>query len=136
MPYRLRQEPGPLNALGQFKFMFPNDFNVYLHDTPSRNLFAKVNRTFSSGCIRIEKPLEFATWLLSPDPSWSTERLQDLVASGKNGAIRLGKPVPVHLTYATAWVGEGGTMHFAEDIYGRDRLLADALFSRSGDSGR
>lgn len=126
--YKLRQLPGPKNALGRVKFMFPNEFNVYLHDTPSRELFARTVRTFSSGCIRVEKPMELAQYLLRDAAGWSPARIDEVVASGKTTTVTLPVPMPVHLTYSTVWAGEGGTVHFRADVYGRDALLRRALF--------
>ncbi len=126
-PYRLRQEPGPLNALGRIKFMFPNPFDVYLHDTPSRGLFSKTDRDFSSGCIRLEQPLQLALWVLAPDSGWTRERLETALATGREQTVRLPEPVPVHLEYWTAWVDEDGTEQFRRDLYGRDSRVAAAL---------
>lgn len=125
--YRLRQEPGPLNALGQVKFMFPNKFNVYLHDTPSRELFGKTVRTFSSGCIRIEKPIELAEYLLRGDAKWSRENILAAIDRRVEQTVRLPEPMSVHLLYWTAWANEEGSIQFRGDIYGRDQLLDKAL---------
>jgi len=125
--FRLRQDPGPKNALGHIKFMFPNKFDVYLHDTPSKDLFEKAVRTFSSGCIRIEKPVELAEFLLQDDPEWRPEKIQAALEKGEEKTVRLPKPIPIHLLYWTAWVDEKGTVHFRKDIYGRDKRLDDAL---------
>jgi murein L,D-transpeptidase YcbB/YkuD len=125
--YRLRQEPGPQNALGKVKFMFPNKFNVYLHDTPSRDLFAKPERTYSSGCIRLEQPLELAQYLLRDDPSWTREKILSAVEKRAEQTVPLAKKIPVHLLYWTAWVTEDGAIHFRRDIYGRDKKVQDAL---------
>ncbi len=126
-PYQLVQEPGPLNALGQVKFMFPNKFDVYLHDTPARDLFAKSERSFSSGCIRVEDPLTLAAILLADDPAWTPERIQALVDSRKLATVTLKKPVPVHLEYWTAWVDDSDQLQFRKDIYQRDDRLLMAL---------
>ncbi len=126
-PYRLRQDPGPQNALGRAKFMFPNKHNVYLHDTPQRELFARAMRSFSSGCIRLESPLDLAAYLLAEDPAWSPERIRKTVETNVPTTLTLRRGIPVHLLYWTAWVDEKGTLHFREDIYGRDRLVSDAL---------
>ncbi|MDF1791107.1 MAG: L,D-transpeptidase family protein [Thalassobaculaceae bacterium] len=125
-PYRLRQAPGEKNALGQVKFMFPNKFDVYLHDTPARELFAKSVRNFSSGCIRLQKPVALAEAMLAADGQ-DPARVRTVLDSKKTTRLNLAKPVPVHLTYLTAWIGEGGTVEFRDDIYGRDALLATAL---------
>ena len=125
--YRLRQDPGPSNALGGVKFMFPNRHNVYLHDTPTRELFARASRSFSSGCIRVEDPLELAAYLLADQPEWTPSRIGEVVAAGVERSIRLTRPLPVHLLYWTAWADEDGVVHFREDIYGRDRTVHQAL---------
>jgi L,D-transpeptidase YcbB len=125
--YRLRQSPGPNNALGRIKFMFPNRFNVYLHDTPSRELFNKTSRTFSSGCIRIQHPEELALYLLKDDPRWNQERLRITLNTMKEQSIRLLSPVSVHLLYWTVFVDKDGVVQFRNDIYGRDAQLARAL---------
>jgi L,D-transpeptidase YcbB len=130
LAFKFRQDPGPKNALGRVKFVFPNEFNVYLHDTPKRDLFQRTVRTFSSGCIRVEKPLDLAAYLLQSDPDWTRARIDDVVASGKTMRVVLPEPVAVHLTYSTVWFGEGGTIHFRDDIYGRDALIAQALFGK------
>jgi murein L,D-transpeptidase YcbB/YkuD len=126
-PYRLRQDPGPSNALGRIKFMFPNKFSIYLHDTPQRALFKKATRDFSSGCIRIEKPVELATYLLRNDLQWSNQRITETLKSGVTTVVYLKDPIPVHLLYWTAWVTETGIVHFVNDIYDRDPPLSKAL---------
>lgn len=129
-PYRLRQKPGPLNALGQVKFMFPNSHSVYLHDTPTRGLFARADRSFSSGCIRVERPLELAEYLLDDRAQWSAEKIQDVLnaASSAERSVTLRERVPVHLQYWTAWAEEG-TIHFRSDVYQRDEALHQALIA-------
>jgi len=126
-PYRFRQDPGPKNALGRVKFMFPNKFDVYLHDTPSPELFGKTERTFSSGCIRIEKPIDLAEYLLRDDPKWGREEILAAIARGVEQTVQLPHPVPIHLLYWTAWADEDGSVYSRNDIYGRDRLLDQAL---------
>ncbi len=126
-PYRLRQDPGPTNALGRVKFMFPNRFNVYMHDTPSQELFQKSRRTFSSGCIRIQKPLELAAYLLKGDPRWDRQAIEDQVAQNTEKTIILPTPFDIHLLYWTAFVEQDGTIHFRDDVYGRDGRLEKAL---------
>ena len=128
-PYRFRQDPGPQNALGRIKFMFPNPHDVYLHDTPSKELFAKSRRDFSSGCIRIEKPLELAEYLLRKHPDWPAEKIRNAV-NGPDAAektVKLPEPIAVHLLYWTVWVDEQGLLHFDTDIYNRDQALDAAL---------
>jgi len=125
--FRIRQDPGPMNALGKVKFMFPNGYNVYLHDTPSRELFAQASRGFSSGCIRVQDPLDLAEFLLRNDPAWNRARIDAVVAAGTEQTVRLAVPFPVHLLYWTAWVDEDGTVSFRDDIYGRDDVVWSAL---------
>ncbi|SFD94580.1 murein L,D-transpeptidase [Nitrosomonas sp. Nm166] len=117
-PYVLRQDPGTNNALGRIKFMLSNPFNIYLHDTPSKSLFHKDIRTFSSGCIRLEKPLELAAFSLG-EKNLSTEFLDEM-ERGETMTMHLRKPLPVYLVYITAWVDEQKKVHFSPDIYGRD----------------
>ena len=117
-PYVLRQDPGTNNALGKIKFMFSNAFDIYLHDTPSKPLFQKDIRAFSSGCIRLEKPLELAAFLLGGQ-AVSDKFLADM-ESNKTMAVHLPKQLPIYLVYITAWVDEQEKVHFSPDIYGRD----------------
>ncbi len=126
--YRIVQGPGAKNALGQVKFMFPNKFDVYLHDTPSRQLFAKTGRAFSHGCIRVHEPLEFAELLFGLDKGLSRSRIDTILASGKTTRVNLKTPVPVHLTYFTAWVDENGVPSFFADVYEHDALVGRLLF--------
>ncbi|MEX2498668.1 MAG: L,D-transpeptidase family protein [Wenzhouxiangellaceae bacterium] len=127
-PYRLRQAPGPKNALGQVKFMFPNRHNVYLHDTPARGLFDQEDRALSSGCIRLEQPKDLIHWLLSERASIMTpEHIEAAVGSGRETTVRLDQPIPVHLLYWTAWIDEHGQVQYRRDIYQRDRRLIEAL---------
>lgn len=125
--YRIRQEPGSWNALGGVKFMFPNKYSVYLHDTPTRELFDQARRSFSSGCIRVERPAELAAYLLSGDPEWSPERIREAMGRDRELTVRLAEPVPVHVLYWTAWADRDGLVHFREDIYDRDATVARAL---------
>jgi murein L,D-transpeptidase YcbB/YkuD len=128
-PYLLRQDPGPQNPLGRVKFMFPNEHAIYLHDTPSRELFQQTVRTFSSGCIRIERPIELALYLGAGRPGWGPEAIDAIIASKVTQEVPLPEPLPIHITYSTAWMSEDGTMNFRDDIYERDLVLARALFS-------
>jgi murein L,D-transpeptidase YcbB/YkuD len=125
--FALRQRPGPKNALGRVKFLFPNRFNVYLHDTPSRSLFDRTVRTFSHGCIRIEKPVEMAEWVLRPLPEWTPAAIQGAIAAGRERNVVLPRPIPVHVTYWTAWIDAAGTLQIRHDVYGRDEPLDQAL---------
>jgi len=127
--YRIVQQPGDNNALGQVKFLFPNKFNVYLHDTQSKNLFKKSERAFSHGCIRVDKPLEFAEKLFGTR-ALSQRKIQSILSDPRTQRVNLKKPVPVHLAYFTVWV-EGGTPSFHKDIYGRDKLVGRILFGRA-----
>ena len=126
-PYRLRQRPGPLNALGTVKFMFPNKHNVYLHDTSAPALFGHVRRSFSSGCIRVESALDLAQWLLSPMPEWTRERIDAAATAGEEQTVVLAKPVTVHLLYLTAVSDGNGGVRFIDDLYRRDPALITAL---------
>ncbi len=126
-PYRLRQDPGPLNSLGRVKFMLPNRFNVYIHDTPTRELFDKAVRDFSSGCIRIDMPVELAEYLLADDPEWTSENILAAMEQPREKLVRLRRPIPVYFLYSTAWVDAEGTIQFRDDLYGRDALVATAL---------
>ena len=127
LTYRFRQDPGPHNSLGRIKFMFPNKFDVYLHDTPERGLFKRAARDFSSGCIRVEKPLELAAYILRDDPEWSRERLLAAIEAQETRVVSLREPLNVHLLYWTAWLAEDGRAQFRQDIYLRDAALYRAL---------
>jgi L,D-transpeptidase YcbB len=119
-PYRLRQEPGPKNPLGNVKFMFPNRFQVYLHDTPSRTLFAKPERAFSHGCVRVEKPTELAEYVLRG--TLSRDRILASIRQRTSRTVVLTEPLPIYFVYRTVWVKDDGTVHFQPDIYGYDDL--------------
>ncbi|WP_293611255.1 L,D-transpeptidase family protein [Ponticaulis sp.] len=126
-PFRLRQAPGPDNALGQVKIMFPNVHNVYLHDTPSRGLFAQSQRAFSSGCLRTQYPIELSRWLLEETTDWTSERVDQAVASGRETRATLAARVPVHILYFTA-VNDGlGGVRYLDDIYDRDARVLRGL---------
>jgi len=129
--YRLRQDPGPENPLGRIKFMFPNEFSVYLHDTPDRHLFKRPRRTFSHGCIRIEKPIDLAEYLLKKDATWTREAILKAIKTRKRQEIRLSRPVPVYIFYMTAWADRSGSLHFREDVYKSDEALDLALRARA-----
>jgi murein L,D-transpeptidase YcbB/YkuD len=120
----VRQKPGPTNALGLVKLMFPNEYNVYLHSTPSQQLFSQSRRDFSHGCIRVEKPAELAAWVLRDKPEWSLERVRAAMQTGKdNVQVNLTNPVPVLIIYGTAVVDQQNEVHFFDDIYGYDADL-------------
>jgi murein L,D-transpeptidase YcbB/YkuD len=124
---RIRQLPGPDNPLGQIKFMFPNEYDVYLHDTPADHLFSRTERDFSHGCIRLERPVQLAEYLLKDDPDWRGGRLREEIVSGEQKTVTLPKPIPVHILYFTAWVEDDGSLQFRKDVYGHDAKLAAAL---------
>jgi murein L,D-transpeptidase YcbB/YkuD len=125
-PYTLRQPPGPNNALGRVKFVFPNEHAIFLHDTPSQELFAADRRTFSSGCIRVEGALDLARVLLEPQ-GWTVEQIQRTVDAGASETVFLEQPLPVLIVYWTVSVGASGELRFARDVYGRDPRLLRAL---------
>ena len=127
------QLPGPWNSLGRFKFMFPNPHNVYLHDTPARTLFSEADRAFSHGCVRLEKPADLAAVLLGGQ-GWTPERIQAAVATGQQTVVNLSTPIPVTISYATAFRTPDGLLHYRRDVYGRDRKLLAALLQRSSGS--
>ena len=129
-PLRLRQKPGPLNALGRVKFMFPNRFSVYLHDTPARSLFARSQRSFSHGCIRVGRPIKLAEQVLRGVAGWDRRKIDAVLASKQRTVVSLSSPLPVHLTYATVWLDEDGQINFRPDIYRRDAKLEKALAGR------
>ena len=127
-PFRLQQQPGPDNPLGRIKFDVPNRFDVYLHDTPTRTLFARPRRTGSHGCIRVERADELAALVLADETGrWTPERLEEAIAGGGSRRIPVARPLPVYILYWTAFVGPGGLVQFRDDVYGRDHRLAAAL---------
>ena len=126
-PFTFRQKAGPKNALGKVKFIFPNPYNIYFHDTPAKDKFLATARAFSHGCIRLSRPMDLAFRLLGDDAGWSPQKIDAAFASGKTTRVSLPQHIPVHLIYATAFQGDGGSIEFRPDIYGRDRKLAAAL---------
>jgi murein L,D-transpeptidase YcbB/YkuD len=126
--YTLRQDPGAGNALGAIKFVFPNPYSVFLHDTPDKKLFEKDIRTFSHGCIRLQNPFQLAAFILKSDPNWDLMSLQD-TAEAQPSPIRidLSNPIPVHILYWTAWRDQNQRIQFREDVYSRDQELIKAL---------
>ena len=123
-PYRLKQDAGPENALGPMKLDFQNDHAVFIHGTSAPKLFAKQDRFFSSGCVRVDDPLGLATFLLQDDPAWNRERVEDVVKGGKTTYAKLARPIPLHIVYMTAWVDEQGVANFRKDVYKRDSAVA------------
>lgn len=126
--YILRKKPGPKNDLGDVKFIFPNTNDIYLHDTPHDELFSQSKRNFSHGCVRVEKPLQLAEYLLRP-VGWDMNKIQSTIAQGKEQHVKLKQVLPVYLVYFTAWADESGNVHFRDDIYGHDRTLAQQYFN-------
>jgi murein L,D-transpeptidase YcbB/YkuD len=126
-PYTLRQEPGANNALGVVKFIFPNKHLVFLHDTPSKSLFEKETRTFSSGCIRVENPLALAELLLDDSATWNQARIAEVINSQETKTLYLRQPLPVLLLYWTAMVETDDQVHFIPDVYGRDAAILEGL---------
>ena len=122
VPYGIQQPPGAKNALGEVKFLFPNTHNIYMHDTPSRELFSEDLRAFSHGCVRVQNPREFAAVLLG----WDQEEVAKHIETPKSETVRLKEKIPVHLTYFTAWPDETGRIRYYDDLYGRDKAMEDA----------
>lgn len=118
--YRFRQRPGSANALGLVKFMFPNQHNVYLHDTPTGALFARVTRSFSHGCVRLEEPIALAEYVLRDKPQWTRDRIEQAMQAGEERVVKLAAPIPVYLVYWTVRVSGEGVVHFRRDVYGID----------------
>ncbi|MEI6946165.1 L,D-transpeptidase family protein [Paraflavisolibacter sp. H34] len=124
----VRQRPGPDNSLGSVKFLFPNSFNIYFHDTNAKSLFSRAKRAFSHGCIRLEEPERMAQYLLRHQPEWTPEKIREAMDSGQEKWVKLKDPVPVFITYYTAWVDDSGRLNFREDIYGHDKRLQEKMF--------
>lgn len=127
----VRQLPGPWNSLGRVKFLFPNNFNIYFHDTPAKSLFSRENRAFSHGCIRLAEPEKLAEYLLRNNPEWTTQKIKEAMMLGKEKWVTLKTSVPVYISYYTSWVGAGGVLNFRDDIYGHDKRMAEHLFTSS-----
>ena len=119
-PYKIRQRPGPDNALGKIKFVLPNNYSIYLHDTPSKSLFSEEHRAFSHGCIRIQEPEWLAYQLLESNAEWSRARIDSALKNEQTIQINLPSPTPVLITYFTSWIDDEGLLHFRKDIYGHD----------------
>lgn len=124
--YTLRQDPGAHNALGRIKFLLPNSYGIFLHDTSDRRLFSQAARAFSSGCIRLEDPVALARYVLADEEHWNRAALEKTIAQGKPLGLNLPEPIPVYLAYWTAWVDDAGVLQLRDDIYGRDRRLYGA----------
>ena len=124
----VRQKPGPKCALGRVKFLFPNSYDIYLHDTPDKGFFKRSVRDLSHGCIRLSDPVKLANYLLQNTP-WTPEKIEEAMNSRKEKFVRIKNPVPVMITYYTAWVDGKGVLHFADDIYGHDKKMAAQMFT-------
>jgi murein L,D-transpeptidase YcbB/YkuD len=133
--YKFRQEPGPLNPLGRIKFIFPNECEIYLHDTPARHLFGRTRRDLSHGCIRVEKPVELATYLLRNKETWMQKKILTEIKKGKRQVVMLPEPVNVHIFYGTAWVDRDGVLQFRNDIYHADEIPYDLPVKRGHVAG-
>jgi murein L,D-transpeptidase YcbB/YkuD len=127
--WRIRQRPGPRNALGYIKFVFPNQDHIYLHHTPATQLFERTRRDFSHGCIRVEQPVALARFVLQGMPGWDEAHIREAMTADRSSTLRLQQPVPVLIAYGTALV-KGGRMHFFDDLYGHDRVLDATLRQR------
>ena len=124
----IRQLPGEKNALGKVKFLFPNSYNIYFHDTPAKSLFEKNKRAFSHGCIRLNEPEKMAQYLLQNDPSWDETKITEAMNAEKEQYVKLKEPVAVFITYYTAWVDEEGKLNFRDDIYSHDQKITQKMF--------
>jgi L,D-transpeptidase YcbB len=124
----IRQKPGGKNALGRVKFLFPNNYNIYFHDTPAKSLFKKEMRAFSHGCMRLADAEKMAKYLLRDQPEWTAEKIKKAMNAGKEDWVTIKTPIPVYVSYFTAWVDEQGLLNFRDDIYGHDARMAGRLF--------
>lgn len=129
-PYMIRQKPGNGNALGKVKFLFPNEYSIYLHDTPSKSHFMEESRSFSHGCIRVSRPAELAGYLLRRDSSWTAEKIAEAMNSDKEKYVTLKEAVPVYIGYFTTWVDSKGRLNSRPDVYGHDAKLSAMLFGK------
>ena len=127
--YKFKQDPGNFNSLGSIRINFPNPHQVYMHDTPLKNLFGEDMRFHSSGCVRVQNVRELVNWILDETPTWSREEIEQVVKSGEQKSARVAKPVPLHWVYVTAWATPDGVVQFRDDIYNRDGL-GNAVLSR------
>jgi len=126
----IRQLPGKDNALGKVKFLFPNSFNIYFHDTPAKSLFEQDKRAYSHGCIRLSEPFKLLNYLLKDESAWDQSHIDAALSSGDQKFVKLAHSVPVLITYYTAWVDDNGALHFADDIYGHDKAAVAKMFVR------
>jgi murein L,D-transpeptidase YcbB/YkuD len=128
VPFIIRQKPGPDNALGKIKFLFPNNFNIYLHDTPSKGLFKESKRAFSHGCIRVEDPKKLLLYFLRKDKAWNEEKVNTILQTDEEFGIQVKPKVPVYIVYFTSWVDNKGQLNFRNDIYNLDQQLSNEIF--------
>jgi len=127
----VRQKPGPWNSLGQVKFLFPNNYNIYLHDTPSKSLFNEEKRDFSHGCIRLSEPKRLAQYILRNDANWDSVKITKAMNAGKEQYYNVKEPIPVFIGYFTAWVDREGKLNFRDDVYGHDKQMKERLFAKT-----
>jgi L,D-transpeptidase YcbB len=120
--------PGEWNSLGRVKFLFPNSYNIYFHDTNAKSLFKNDKRAYSHGCIRLSEPEKMAEYLLKDQQQWTPDKIEEAMQSGDQQFVNITHPVPVFITYYTAWVDENGLLNFRDDIYGRDATVAQMMF--------
>jgi murein L,D-transpeptidase YcbB/YkuD len=125
----VRQKPGDNNSLGRIKFLFPNNYNIYLHDTPAKNLFGETKRAFSHGCIRVENPFVLAQYLLK-NTVYNQPKIDSIILTNKEFIIELKPTIPVYIAYFTAWVDNAGQLNFRNDLYNLDKQLAGELFEK------
>lgn len=130
-PYSFRQKPGKNNSLGKIKFLFPNNYSIYLHDTPAKSLFGQNQRAFSHGCIRVQNPKSLAEYILRNDPKWKIENINKVLETDKEQQIKVEPKVPVFIVYLSAWVDHTGQLNFRNDIYDFDKRLSDEIFVKT-----
>ena len=130
IPFTIRQKPGKDNALGKMKFLFPNNFSIYLHDTPTKSLFNRTKRDFSHGCIRVENPMKLALYFLKNNKEWNQVKIDSILTTGKEFDISIKPTIPVYIAYFTAWVDNQGNLNFRNDIYDLDAALAKEIFAK------
>lgn len=128
----IKQLPGKDNALGNVKFLFPNSYDIYLHDTPDKTLFARKDRALSHGCIRVADAEKLAKYILKDQSEWTAEKIRTAMTGNKEQTVEVTNKKPVYITYYTAWTDENGKMNFRNDIYGHDKETADRMFTRTG----
>ncbi len=128
---RFRQRPGAGNALGFVKFVFPNKYDVYVHDTPADALFSRLGRAFSHGCVRVEEPMELAKYVLRDQPRWTPEAISTAMHAGTETHVKLREAIPIHIVYFTSWVDANGGLHFRDDVYGLDAKQAAATIAKT-----